>query len=139
MRVGYLILARHAELNSDDTLSIVGGDVESVRAARYPAAFPFALVAKLEDVAPEDGDARGRVRVDLEMLGPSGADLLAVPYSGLLEPAHPGANRAGVRIVLNFGYLTLPEPGRYAVRLRFGDGPRRAEAACAFTAELESA
>jgi hypothetical protein len=139
MRVGYLLLARFAELNPDDTLNVVGGDVERVRAVHYPAGFPFALVAKLEGVTDDDFDARGRIPVRLEMIGPSGAELLAKPYRGVLTPADGCANRSAVRIVLNFGYLTFPEPGRYAVRLQFGDGPRRAEAACAITAELEGA
>lgn len=141
MQVGYVFLARYAETNSDGTVDTIGGDFDFVRAPKFPAAFPIAVVAKLNDVATEDGDEGGRLRMVMDVVSPSGDSLLEEPFVGYLEPKvvpkGVGVTTSGsARILMNLGDVVFPEPGRYEVRLQFGDESRMIKAVATVTAEV---
>ncbi len=144
MQVGYVFLARYAETNSDGTVDTVGGDFDCVRAPSFPAIFPLSVVAKLTSVAPEGGDADGKLRMVLDVIGPSESSLLVEPFVAFLEPKKipkgVSATTAGAaRVIMNLGGVVFPEPGRYEVKLQFGEEPRLVEAVAVVTAEVSNA
>ena len=144
MQIGYVFLARYAETNSDGTVDSIGGDFDVLRAPSFPAAFPISVVAKLNDVTPEDGDVSGKLMMVLDLIGPTGISLLEEPFVGYLEPKKipKGASATisgSARVLMNLGGVVFPEPGGYEVRLQFGAEPRLVRAVARVTAEVQNA
>ena len=144
MQVGYVFLARYAEPNPDGTIDSIGGDFDIVRASAFPTVFPISVVARLNNVTQEDCAANGTLPMGLDVVSPTGASLLAEPFIGYLEPKKvpkgvSATNAGSVRLLMNLGGVPFPEPGRYEVRLQFGEEPNLVKTVVAITAEVSNA
>jgi hypothetical protein len=123
MKLVYTILADAAEVTSNGKLSLLGGEIDTVKVPAFPALHNrLALVVKF-DLEPEDErDAPHTVRVDFSGLDNAmlmkGADVsFTTPR---IEPGTPEQPRRAL-LALTLPPLLFPLPGPYILRLIVDD------------------
>jgi hypothetical protein len=118
MEVSCLMLAAYAELSEDGKVSVLGGDIDTVRVptATFPttSAVPLYLIGKIRFSADEGGrDHPSRI----ELIAPDGTVLESAHKP--LSPPLPVLDRrqSNVGFLLVFFRMTFPVPGEYTIQL----------------------
>jgi hypothetical protein len=124
MEIVYSFLARAAEVASDGTLSVLGGDFDRAWSAVYPCAVPVAVVVRF--VEPPQ-DAQSPVFIELDILGPDGHTILESPLAKMLS-RNPNAGKMRATrenegiVVVNLGGVVIPAGGEYRVWVKLTKG-----------------
>ena len=145
MQIAYAYLARWAEANPDNTVTLMGGDFEIIRAERFPAAFPVSVILKLTGMREGDEAPNLGMRLTLDITGPENVRVFNAPLlldmSGRHIPDKVAATHKGVaRVVVNLGLVPFVSPGAYEIRITIntsGDQTAEAKTIIPLVAELK--
>jgi hypothetical protein len=145
MEIGFALLSRYAETNSDGTVDILGGGYDTVTAPNFPAIFPLAVTVGLINAQSAEQTSGEQLYCCLDIRNDLDKSIMGKPIDGFLDPiALPNGLRASKRqlttkIVMNVGPVVFPQPGRYEVLITFGKKPDSIVKSLFIQAELPNA
>ena len=121
METRFALLARHAEVTPDGSLSFLGGGLEFITAPAFPFVFP--ILSAVYGLWATQEECNRELRVRFEIAGPGEGQSLMnndFPITVPLNPANP-RHAGSVVLAVNLIALQFPEAGRYEFRLWEGD------------------
>jgi Family of unknown function (DUF6941) len=120
MEVSCAMLAAYAEISPDGRVSMISGDLDTVRVrGSFPATLPTPLYLVITLAFPA-AECEREYRTRVEIVGPDGAHLHQLEQT--LFPPSPAPNqRTKTGAVVAFYALTFPMAGDYVIRIILGD------------------
>jgi hypothetical protein len=116
MELSFLMLAPYGEITSDGKVSVLSGDLDTLRVAGELPAVPATPLYFLGKVVFPPNECGGRYPSRFEIIRPDGQPLQVV--ENVLEPP-PAQNNRPIKVafVIIIAGVALPAYGEYTVRL----------------------
>lgn len=117
MRLTYAFLATAAEISPDGKFYVLGGDFDTLQAARLPLVQPVIAVVLRFAVAPEESRVERQMHLSLhrpdgELIGEA-TEFPIIPTPISTQPTR----EAGLCVVVNLLTTTFSDLGTYSVRI----------------------
>ena len=117
MDVRYLIMCRYAELQSDGTMNLVGGDILSLTVEAFPGTYPAIVACSRVEFEESDFDVEHTFRI---FIADDSGETINVGVEGTISPndaTEPSFLYAGAGIIANFGTTIFPKKNYYFITL----------------------